>query len=152
MTDKEREKFVLVWKPAYDAFIALYPFTTENLDGEIWLPIPDYEKYHGSNFGRVKSFKYNTPRILKPALSHDGYLKVSLCKNGNTQVFRLNVLVGRLFIPNPDNKPEVNHIYSRFSNYVDCLEWATSSENQIHAVKTGLQKIRCRRRTCQAYQ
>ena len=130
--DNRYEKY----KPIYDEWIKLYPFSTESLDGEIWQVIPNYEDYQGSNFGRVKSFYFGR----KPQLSSDGYLSVVLCKNGKHKYFRLNVLVGKLFIPNPENKPEVNHRYSRFSNHVDCLEWATSAENMQHAVRTGLHK------------
>ena len=147
MWDKEKErewrrkKYEEEFKPTYDMFIALYPFTTESLDGEIWKPIPNYEElYHGSNFGRVKSFKRKNPKIMKPSLSNEGYLYVGLNKNGKQKGFRLNILVATLFIPNPENKPEVNHRYSRFSNFVDCLEWATGSENVQHAVRTGLKK------------
>lgn len=142
MTDKEyqRKRYEEEFKPAYDAFIALYPFTTENLDGEIWKPIPDWELYHGSNYGRVKSFHNGEVKIRKPSITMNGYLYVQLRKNGKYKHFRLNILVAKLFIPNPENKPQVNHIYSRFSNHVDCLEWSTSSENQIHAVRTGLHK------------
>ena len=142
MTKKERarKKFEEVYKPAYAAFIKLYPFTTESLEGEIWLPIPYCDDYHCSNFGRIKSFKYNTPRIMTPSLNGNGYLFVCLCKNGKQKLLRIHVLVGKLFIPNPENKPEVNHVYSRFSNHVDCLEWATGKENMEHAFTTGLCK------------
>lgn len=147
MRNKEREReyyrrrYEEEWKPTYDAFIALYPFTTASLLGEVWLPIPEFEGlYDCSNFGRVKSFHNGEVKIKKPGLTARGYLCVMLWKNGKQKNFRLNVLVGKLFIPNPENKPEVNHRFSRFSNHVDCLEWATSSENEQHAVATGLSK------------
>ena len=138
---RRRKKFEEEYKPAYDALMELYPFTLENLPGEVWKVIPNYENYHGSNYGRVKRFYKNGKEIiLKPLLSGDGYLYVALSKNGKQKNFRISRLVGKLFIPNSLNKPEVNHVYSRFSNHVDCLEWTTSEENTKHAFTTGLRK------------
>lgn len=130
-------------KATYDLFIKVYDFQLDDLLDEVWLPIPDYEGlYEGSNYGRTKSFHKGKTIILKPALSGDGYLCVCLSKGGNHKTFKVSRLVATLFIPNPDNKPEVNHIYSRFSNHVDCLEWATSSENEKHAYNAGLKVAR----------
>lgn len=129
-----------VWKPAYDEWIKLYPFSLEDLPGEIWKPIPDYEKYHGSTFGRVKSFWGKTPRILKPALKEDGYLIVNLSEGGKSKTFKVARLVAITFLPNPENKPEVNHLHGRFNHYVGSLEWATKVENMQHACETGLKR------------
>lgn len=63
---------------AFAEFIKLYPFTTDDLDGEEWRPIEGYEGYQISNFGRVKSFKCNEPQILKPMLNEDNYLSIYL--------------------------------------------------------------------------
>ncbi|MBR0061795.1 MAG: hypothetical protein IJP68_10000 [Selenomonadaceae bacterium] len=68
-------------KPAYEALMSCYPFTLEDLDGEQWRPIEGFAGYEVSTFGRVKSFKYKTPRILKPHLIGD-YLNVPLRING----------------------------------------------------------------------
>ena len=64
-----------------------------------------------------------------------GYANVSLnCKN-----YRLHRILATLFIPNPENKPEVNHIDGNKANYsLDNLEWCTRKENVQHAIKTGL--------------
>lgn len=143
MTDKERRRknYEEKWKPAYDAWIVHYPFTTESLDGEIWLPVPNFEDYHGSNFGRVKSFKNGNVTIKKPSLDDKGYLRVQLYKNGKQKLLRVHILVATLFIPNPENKPEVNHDDGvKFNCHVSNLVWATSSENKKHAVATGLHK------------
>ncbi|MBQ6298277.1 MAG: HNH endonuclease [Selenomonadaceae bacterium] len=143
MTDKEywRRRYEEEIKPAYDEFIKLYPFTTDDLDSEIWLPIPDYENYHGSNWGRVKSFWGKEPKILKPTLTRRGYLRVVLYKDGKQKTFLVHVLVARLFIPNPDNLPEVDHRYGmKFDNYVGNLRWATRNENIRYSYDLGLHK------------
>ena len=135
MNQKERNRLHYEKaKPAYNALMKFYPLTTDDLDGEIWKPISDYDGYEVSNFGRVKSFKYNSPRILKPEL-RGVYLSVNLY-NKHFQVHRLVALA---FIPNPDNKPQINHIDGhKLNNYAGNLEWTTASENIQHAFATGL--------------
>lgn len=127
-------------KPAYEALMKFYPLTLDNLSGELWKPIPDYDGYRVSNFGRVKSFKYKTPRIITPTLASDGYLYVHLRKSGKNKGNSVHRLVALCFIPNPEGKPQVNHIDGHpLNNHVSNLEWATNAENQRHAFNTGLQ-------------
>ena len=143
MTSKERlrERYEKEFKPAYDALMKVYPFTTDDLDGEIWKSAPYCADYLVSNFGRTKSFKNGNVKIRKPALTKDGYLRVHLDKNGKRGYFGVHQLVAIVFIPNPDNKPQINHIDGcKFNNYVGNLEWATASENVQHAHDTGLAK------------
>jgi hypothetical protein len=87
--------------------------------------------------GRVTQLQ---ERKISPILK-DGYLRVVLYKNGKSINRYLHVLVAEHFIPNPDNKPEVNHIDG---NKLNCaksnLEWNTRSENIRHMWKTGLRK------------
>ena len=140
MNDCDRRRYEKA-KTAYEALMKFYPLTVENLDDEIWRPIEGYEDYQVSNFGRVKSFKQGKIIIRKPALNMQGYLYVILHKDGKQKPFRINRLVALAFIPNPDNKPEVNHkVGCKLNNYVGNLEWVTSSENQRHAFDNGLQK------------
>lgn len=106
---------------------------------EIWKPIYGYNGlYEISNFGNVKSLNYNhtnKSRIMKPSLSR--YYSVELGK-GNKQL--IHRLVASAFIENPENKQQVNHRNGiKTDNHIDNLEWVTSSENTIHAYKTGLQ-------------
>lgn len=69
----------------------------------------------------------------------DGYLGVVLCKNGKTKLIAVHRLVAMHFIPNPENKPQVNHKNGvKNDNAAENLEWVTQSENMKHAVKTGL--------------
>ena len=122
----------------YEALMNFYPLTLDDLPSEEWLPVPDYPKYEVSNFGRVKSFKHRKPRILALGFTR-GYLHVMLYKDGKEKNFYVHRLVARAFIPNSDNKPQINHIDgNKFNNFVGNLEWATQSENQQHALDTGL--------------
>jgi len=134
MNEWERRRYEKS-KPAYEALMKVYPFTLDDLEGELW---KEFNGYHVSNFGRVKSFKYKKPRILKPRISLD-YLRVELCFDGKHKLFSVHRLVALAFIPNPENKPEVNHIDgNKLNNHISNLEWVTASENTRHSVDTGL--------------
>lgn len=111
---------------------------------EIWKDIKGYEGYYQiSNLGGIKSFPRNgtisTVYMLKPTLTKNGYYKVTLSKPNNTTYLLVHRIVAETFIPNPENKPEVNHIDGdKLNNCVDNLEWCTSKENITHSIKTGL--------------
>ena len=84
---------------------------------EIWKDIKGYEGYQVSNLGRVRSLdridSNNHPLkgvILKPYISNSGYLLVGLYKQQKRDRKLLHRLVAEAFIPNPDNKPEIDHI------------------------------------------
>lgn len=106
---------------------------------EIWRDIGGYAGlYQVSNLGRVKSF-HNGGRILKSHPDHKGYLRISLSRDDKTKTCKVHRLVATAFIPNPEDKPEVNHIDGNpRNNHVDNLEWCTASENRRHAYATGL--------------
>lgn len=137
MNDKEweRRRYEEV-KPAYDALMKVYPFSLEDLDGELW---KDFNGYQVSNFGRFKSFHKGKVKILKPALTKRGYLRAQLFIEEKAKSFAVHRLVARLFIPNPEGKSEINHRDgNKFNNHVSNLEWCTRFENMRHAVGTGL--------------
>jgi hypothetical protein len=104
---------------------------------EIWKDIKGFEGiYKISNLGNVKSFKYNKTRLLKKLPNTDGYFMVVLCKKGIQKRLQIHRLVCETFIPNIENKPQVNHINGIITdNKTENLEWCTASENQIHAYK-----------------
>ena len=110
----------------------------------IWKDIVGFENlYAVSNTGLVLGKKYN--RLLKPYDSK-GYAKVSLCKNGQVTRMTVHRLVALHFIPNPSNKPQVNHINGdKLTNTAINLEWVTCSENHKHAYRIGIKesKICC---------
>jgi hypothetical protein len=87
--------------------------------------------------GKVSSKRF-PDRYLKPATNKCGYKYVSLCKDGKQKTFKIHRLVAIHYIPNPENKREVDHINrDRKDNRVQNLKWATSSENQQN---TGIRK------------
>jgi len=113
-------------------------------DSEVWKDVVGYEGlYQISTFGRVKSLKrFDTrgnllkSRILKNVSRGNGYLSVDLCKNATAKLFDLHRLVAQAYIPNPDSKPQVNHIdEDKTNNNVDNLEWVTIKENANHGTR-----------------
>lgn len=92
-----------------------------NLPDEEWRDIVNYEEfYQVSSCGRIRSFHRGRVQFLKPQVTEDGYLYVCLFKDGKIKNFFIHVLVAQAFIPNPDNKPEVNHEDGNKSN--NCVE------------------------------
>lgn len=125
-------------------------------DQEVWIPIKGYEKlYAVSNLGNVKAFektyncsmghtqaRFQKEMLLKPFNTGRKYLVVDLRKDTSRKNFKVHRLVAQHFLPNKENKPQVNHKNGIVTdNRVDNLEWLTPSENVIHSYETGLQKI-----------
>jgi hypothetical protein len=113
---------------------------------EVWIDIEGYNgQYKLSNMGIIKSFKNKKVRdgiVLKPRRTrknNNWYLAVVVQDKGIRRSPRLHRIVAEYFIPNPENKREVNHIDGdKNNNRVDNLEWSTPKENADHAKKTGL--------------
>lgn len=112
---------------------------------EEWKDIQGYEGlYQISNLGKVRSLKFhrqNIIRELQPFRNLKGYLRVELHKNNKNKIHMVHILVAQHFIPNPENKKQVNHINAiKTDNKVENLEWCTPSENIKHSWENGLQK------------
>lgn len=94
----------------------------------IWKEIKGFQNYEISDKGQVKNKK--TGKILKGSFDKDGYLLAYLYINGKAKAKKIHRLVAEAFIPNPENKPEVNHIdEDKKNNRVENLNWMTRSEN-----------------------
>lgn len=108
---------------------------------EIWKDIIGFENYYQiSNFGRIKSLSYNKAgfeKVLKLNKS-PFYYQILLCAEGVRKSIKVHRLVAIHFIPNPENKKEVNHKdFDKLNNHVDNLEWVTPKENSRHAYNAG---------------
>lgn len=101
---------------------------------ELWLPVKGYEGiYEVSNYGNVVSLNYRQTgerHTLRIKTGKDGYLRVTLCKKCICRSFLVHRLVAEAFIPNPGNKPFVDHIDTdRKNNCVLNLKWCNRKEN-----------------------
>ncbi len=132
-------------------------------DEEVWKDIPGWEGlYQASTWGRIKSLtrvlnfirrgiptaQTLSEHVMVPVVKRSGYCQVAFRRNpGGDKLFtyRIHRLIAIVFLPNPDNKPEVNHKNGvKTNNHVSNLEWATVQENHTHASIHGLTASRAR--------
>ena len=106
---------------------------------EEWRVVKDYPNYEVSNMGRVRSKYINRTKICNGWKNRAGYMNLKLTKIINgvkiKKHFGIHRLVAEAFIPNPENKPQVNHLGDKTDNRVCMLEWATATENNQHSAK-----------------
>lgn len=113
---------------------------------EIWKDIEGYESiYKVSNYVNIKSlerpiyrngkiFCIQKEKILKHSYHSAGYNAVNLYKNQLPNLCLVHRIIAEAFIPNPENKPTINHINGiKSDNRLENLEWSTYSENNQHA-------------------
>lgn len=119
-----------------------------NKDIEVWKDIPEYQNYYQvSSFGRVKSLERTVKskpsskhpdgrtitykeKVLSPMYDLSGYQFVQLYKQDKFKSKRIHRVVAEVFIPNPNNLPQVNHKdENKENNSIDNLEWCTSKDN-----------------------
>ena len=104
---------------------------------EKFILINGLDNFAVSNHGNIKNVK--TGRLLTPQLNKRGYLAYTFYQRGVKKNLRIHRLVGLYFVPNPDNKPYINHKDGdKTNNHAENLEWCTAKENDVHARKNKL--------------
>lgn len=105
------------------------------MNDEKWFTLLD-GAYNVSNYGRIYSIPYK--KIMKSRIDKYGYEVINL-KKLKSSPMTVHRIIANLFIPNPQNKPQVNHINGiKTDNRVENLEWVTAKENIDHSIKIGL--------------
>ena len=99
--------------------------------------IKNFKGYTITSDGKVISYKFSKPRVMKTWFQKSGYENIKLCKNNKTYHFLIHRLVAEAFIPNPNNLPEVNHKNKNHAdNRVENLEWCSRVDNLYDSYST----------------
>ena len=101
---------------------------------EVWKDITDCKPYQVSTWGRVRNAE--TSDFLYQEKHDKGYMRVRLVVGGKRHHYKVHRLVAQAFVPNPEEKPQVNHKdgNNRNNSYTN-LEWVTDEENKAHQYK-----------------
>lgn len=107
---------------------------------EIWKPIIGTKGFiEVSNMGRVRSLLRGEPRVLKTQVDNKGYHRIRVTIEREKITYKVHREVAKVFIPNHNNLPQVNHKDgNKNNNAVDNLEWITNRDNAHHAIENGL--------------
>lgn len=117
---------------------------------EIFMDIPHFEgMYQVSNLGRIRSCDriicngcFMEGKIMKPSKTDKGYLRIDLHKNNTKTTFQVHRLVAMVFIPNPQNKPCIDHINGiKNDNRAENLRWCTNRENVYFSMENNSRHI-----------
>lgn len=104
--------------------------------------------YYIDRYSNIVNRKFNVDRKMSPYIAGNGYLTVRLSNNGKVVNYSVHRLLAEAFIPNPENKPCVNHKDgNKLNNSLDNLEWVTYAENTKHATRIGINKVPIRPKT-----
>lgn len=130
------------------------------MNDEIWKPIDEFEGlYEVSNLARVRSVGkyvrggnnviYIPPHIKQQSINPYGYYYVILYKNNISKTCMVHILVAKAFIPNPENKPCIDHINTiRTDNRIENLRWVTHHENTQNPLTLKHIKDACTTKEC----
>ena len=100
--------------------------------------IPEFPGYFATRDGKILSDKRVKLKPLKYSISTDGYMKVSLCRNGKAHYFTIHRLIGLTFLEMTEGKDQVAHKNgNKLDNRAENLYWATSKENYEDRVRHG---------------
>lgn len=110
---------------------------------ETWANIEGFPDHEISTRGRVRrrtpSINTWAGRVLKAHLTHDGYVRIGIWREGRVRFRSVHRLVAKAFIANPNNLPQVSHKDgNRQHVYVSNLEWRTAAGNNQYGMKSGV--------------
>ena len=123
--------------------IIMFP-VIEHLEGEEWRALHSFEHYYVSSLGRVASVRNNTARLLRltrQTYRNRTYAYVCLMESGKRRKVRVHRLVAEVFLSNPHNFKEIDHINNDGTdNRISNLRWCTHKENMNNPITAEIQK------------